>query len=281
MSSTEETPTGFLARVRAATSVPGIVIQAVVAVLVVVGVVVSIGDPEGDIPLGAAMIVGPAVVSAYTALEMLWWRRGRDILFRVLHACLLVQIPTVVVATVVSSVLTAMPFAQRMFAEQGFNYWWDGSTGPMAGLLTLFAGYGIAGFAGIMAILIVCLPGLALLQARDVARGGADVDRTGLVPGGRSSRGVVLVAFAVSSCILGICLWVFGQSESYADGIAGAVAQLPWLFDEIRRDTALASLSWLAGIALVGASVVLVVAGVVATRRAASDAEGGAGRPSD
>jgi hypothetical protein len=246
-----------------------IVLGAVAAAL---GVVDSLTDPDGDRIWGALPVAVPSIVTVWACLELLWRRSDLALHVRLFIACLVPGIPSAGLSALIASVITMLPPARavidaRTAANGGFHYWFDDAVGLAVLPLHLFAGWGIAGFLGLVTVLVVVLPIAALRGDRELPA-GLGVDARAPAP---VSRGIVVpLSFALSALMAGLLLCVGAGERALARTPWGAMANAPRVLVDRWY---LADALWALGVLLLIGAAVLAVVAVGRNRRARSEPE--------
>ncbi|MET0303939.1 MAG: hypothetical protein ABW040_07790 [Microbacteriaceae bacterium] len=160
--------------IRAETSRATIALSIIGVVAIVLGTLDSLPDAAGDRIGGSADIVVPSIIAVWACVEVAWRRSRFPLPPRILVRAIVIPVPIVLVATVVAGLVSSLPFAQQTIAEAqtaagGFHYWWGDATGWAVMPLVLFGGWGVAGFMGLMTLLIVTIPLIAVRNTRRFA----------------------------------------------------------------------------------------------------------------
>lgn len=189
----------------------------------------SLSDAYGDRRLGHIPLVAPSVVAIWVSFELLWRRTARPLAQRLFIACILTPLPSVVISTIVWVAFGASGYGQDLITSTSEGiydhyYWPRDARGLAAAPLMFFGGWGVAGFMGLMSLLVVVLPVKAFLATREV------LDGTRLDPGAATSAAVVRIAFgAMSLGTLTAISWAAGAPAALTFGLlVVTVALLGW-----------------------------------------------------
>ena len=127
--------------------------------LTVIGAISAAPDTHGDNPWSYAIFVGPALVTAYLALELCW--KGTDAL--VLQLAFRVYAVGAIVAAL-NTVVFVIAIAGNpvVYGRDDFHYWLSGPYLIIPSLLDYFFGM-VSGFA---VLLVVTLPFVSVMRSR-------------------------------------------------------------------------------------------------------------------
>lgn len=156
--------TGFVNLSRDAFTWDGILFLLIGIAVTVYGVITAASDIHGDEPWGVGIALGPAIVAAYTTLNLCW--RGTDYFlvqwgFRVYGVS---GIAAIICSVAAFITLAVVPL---QFNKSGFNYWLSGPFWMMPTLVG-FAG-GLA--ASTAVFLVITLPFVSVMRSRIAIRG--------------------------------------------------------------------------------------------------------------
>lgn len=186
----------------------------------------SLGDAYGDRRLGQIPLAAPSVVAIWVSFELLWRRTALALAQRLFIACILTPLPSVVISTVAWTALGASGYGQDLITSSSEGiydhyYWPRDARGLAAAPLMFFGGWGVAGFMGLMSLLVVVLPLKAFLATREV------MDGTRLDPAAATSAAVVRIAFGAMSVgtLTAIC-WAAKLSGALTLGLLVVTAGL-------------------------------------------------------
>lgn len=192
----------------------------------------SLSDAYGDRRLGHIPLVAPSVVAIWVSFELLWRRTALTLPHRLFITCILTPLPSVIISTIAWAAFGASGYGQDLITSTSEGiydhyYWPRDARGLAAAPLMFFGGWGVAGFMGLMSLLIVVLPVKAFLATRELTAG------TQLDPSAASGAAVVRMAFgamsvgtltAISSAADGPGLLTLGLLAVTVALLAGAAA---------------------------------------------------------
>ncbi len=179
----------------------------------------SLSDAYGDRYLGQVPLAAPSVVAIWASFELLWRRKTLPLAQRLFIACILTPLPSVIISTVVWVAFGASGYGQDLITSTSEGiydhyYWPRDARGFAAAPLMFFGGWGVAGFMGLMSLLVVVLPVKAFLATREV------MDGTRLDPAAATSAAVVRIAFgAMSLGTLTAISWAAGGPAALTLGL--------------------------------------------------------------
>ncbi|WP_191681431.1 hypothetical protein [Janibacter melonis] len=171
----------------------------------------SLADAYGDRRLGQIPLVAPSVVAIWVSFELLWRRTTLTLSHRLFITCILTPLPSVIISTIAWAAFGTSGYGQDLITSTSEGtydhyYWPRDARGLAAAPLMFFGGWGVAGFMGLMSLLVVVLPLKAFLATRELTAG------THLDPSDASAAAVVRVAFGAMS------LGTLAAISSAADG---------------------------------------------------------------
>lgn len=264
----------FWALFRAETSIVTVALGLVAIAAATFGTIDSLTDAGGDRVTGSFAIVAPGVVAAWACVEAAWRPSPYALHIRLLVRCLALPLPVAVACAVETAVVTGLPPAQRIIGEAAaahndFHYYWGDGSGFLAGVWTLFGGFGIGAFLGLMTFLIITFPLVAILHARYTMR-STDLDLSDEhAPGNRA--GLIRATLGLSASTLAIVLIIYGANEKRGDGFGESLVNAFRVLGDVDY---LADLVWIVGIVLIPVAVVLFVWAMITTVRAPDGGEG-------
>ena len=148
------------AYLRESVSVGSILALIVGMTLTVIGAISAAPDTHGENPWSYAIFVGPAIVTAYLALELCW--KATDAL--VLQLAFRVYAVGAVVAAINTIVfmITITAGHPVVYGRDDFHYWLNGPYLIIPSLLDYFFGM-VSGFA---VLLVITLPFVSVMRSR-------------------------------------------------------------------------------------------------------------------
>lgn len=162
--------------VRTETSRFTVLLMVVTAVATVPATIDSLYDGGGERIFGMFPVAAPAIVTTWSAVEILWRRTGLPLAPRIATACLIHPVPNALVSTAVWAALGLSPWGQELIdvgaADRYDHYYWpQDARGPSVIGLVLFSSYGLGGFFALMAVLLLVLPVKAFFSTDEVLEG--------------------------------------------------------------------------------------------------------------
>ncbi|MCW4457499.1 hypothetical protein [Microbacterium sp. MPKO10] len=264
----------FWTLVRAETSIVTVVLGIVAITAATFGTIDSLTDAGGDRVTGSFAIVAPSVIAAWACVEAAWRPSPHALHIRLLVRCLVLPLPVAVASAVETAVVTGLPTAQRIIdeaaaAHNDFHYYWGDGSGALAGVWTLFGGYGVGAFIGLMTFLIITFPLVAILHARYTMR-STDLD-LGEEHAQGNRAGLIRTTLGLSASTLAIVLIIYGVNEKHGDGFGESLLNAFRVLSDVDY---LADLAWIIGIVLIPIAVVLFVWAMTSTVRNPDGGEG-------
>lgn len=180
------------------------------------GVFDSMTDADGERFAGNLFIAAPGIYAGWCMLEIAWKRLVSvgTVLLRMVSACFIAPAFVAAPVAVVQAIAVAFPGVRQMIADAkalngGFHYFWDEGVGTQLLLLPL-GSYAIGMCIPLAVMLIVVLP-IVSIRAPRIAGEGSQLTK---VEGGKRDSTTAFVFCGLGALVLGIALWVFGDSRS-------------------------------------------------------------------
>lgn len=202
---------------RAAYRLPHVILPVVLFLATTAGTQATFSDAGGDNVLGYAAIATPSVLAAYWSIAWLWQRNRTQIslLARMVSGCLLVQIPLIILNSLMILVLALLPVNQQVLSSISGNHYWWSEYGPagQAGMMAL-GSYGVSAFFGIMAVIIIVLPISSITNPEMMAE-GSNLERVS--KGQPRNLMAAFVYGGLGVFTLGLCLrYLLGGTSTFS-----------------------------------------------------------------
>lgn len=182
---------------------------AVLAVATVVGSIASLSDGEGEAIVPMVPIAAPTVVGVWAVLETLWRKTTLPFHIRVITSTIAATAPNAIISAIAWAAAGALGSGTIADASAGLydHYWWPkDALGAGAGILMLFASWGIGGGIAILTLIVLVLPLKAVGTPLELFGGTGLSTTPEHLP--RNITAVRLLFGGLSVSILAIIAWV-------------------------------------------------------------------------
>ena len=154
---------GFGERVREALTLGNLIALAIAAAVTVFAVIDAAADFYGDRPWGTGMLLGAAIVVAFSTIQLVW--KGTDALLQQWGARVF---GLNLIATLACSLAFAItyPLATVQYGKGGYQYWFSGGWGTI--VFPSLLGFAFGLLAAIAAFILVVLPFMAIRRPRQL-----------------------------------------------------------------------------------------------------------------
>ena len=156
--------TGFLALVRESLSVGNIIALAIAVAITVFAVIDGAADYYGDRPWGNGMLVGPALVVAFSTIQLIW--KGTDAVLQQWQARVFGLNFIATVACTLAFAVT-YPSVTVQYGKNGFQYWLGEGWATI--IFPSLLGFGFALLAALVGFVLILVPVMAIRAPRRLA----------------------------------------------------------------------------------------------------------------
>ena len=201
---------GFIAYVREALTIGTVIVLAVSVAAVVYGVVDAASDFYGDRLWGNGMLLGPALVVAFSTVQLVW--KGDE---RVIAQWGARVIGLNAIATVLATLAFTItyPLVTVQYGKAGYQYWLG--EGWQTIMFPSLLGFGMGLLAGLAGFILVVLPFMAIKAPRQLASANM-LDMNPKYEARNTAAGLAMVVLIILVFLIPTLIVGFG-------GVAGTV----------------------------------------------------------